>query len=61
MVDLAEREVSLADLRACVIAILERAEVPVDDAGLIADLLVDAELRGHADHGTILLALYVSY
>jgi ureidoglycolate dehydrogenase (NAD+) len=59
--DQTARGVRIADLRACLAAGLERVGVPPGDAGLIADVLVDAELRGHDDHGAAFLGLLVGW
>jgi hypothetical protein len=42
-------------------AILSAADILDEDAQSIAEILVDAELRGHADHGAILLGLYLIF
>ena len=55
------RRVRIADLRDCVVAALGRLDLPVEDAGLIADVLVDAELRGHDDHGVAFLAMLLRF
>ena len=47
----AERTVGLDALRACMTALLTRLEVSEAHATVIADVLLDAELRGYPDHG----------
>jgi LDH2 family malate/lactate/ureidoglycolate dehydrogenase len=43
--------VALDPLQACIAAVLVRLDVAEDEADQIADVLVDAELRGYPDHG----------
>jgi LDH2 family malate/lactate/ureidoglycolate dehydrogenase len=40
-------------------AVLQASGVPANDAALVADTLVSADLWGHASHGTMRLASYV--
>lgn len=54
----AER-VPAATLRALCIAILAAAGVPNDEAEIVAESLVAAELRGQASHGVVRLDTYV--
>jgi len=49
------RLVRIEDLRGCVVAVLGRVAVPEEHAGQIADVLLDSELRGHDDHGPVVL------
>jgi LDH2 family malate/lactate/ureidoglycolate dehydrogenase len=48
--------VRIGDLHACIRAAFERLDLPNEHAAGIADLLVDAELRGHPDHGAAMLS-----
>lgn len=56
------RLVRIADLRRCLVAALERLQLTPDDAEGLPGLLVECELRGHAEHGVaalgVLAALY---
>ena len=54
------RVVAADALRRTTTAILAAHSVPPDEAELVADNLVEADLRGIDSHGTNLLALYVS-
>jgi LDH2 family malate/lactate/ureidoglycolate dehydrogenase len=45
-------------LRAFVSRLLESLGAPVDDAGIVAACLVEADLEGQASHGTVRLPLY---
>ena len=47
--------VRIEDLRGCVVAVLGRVGVPEAHAGQITDVMLDAELRGHDDHGPVVL------
>ena len=47
--------VRIEDLRHCLVAAFERLELPREDAGEVADVLLDSELRGHESHGVHLL------
>jgi LDH2 family malate/lactate/ureidoglycolate dehydrogenase len=49
--------VPIDDLRRCLAAAFERLELNPEDAGGLAWLLVDSELRGHCDHGIAALGL----
>lgn len=51
--------VSAPDLRATMTHVLVAEGVPADDAELLADTLVVAELWGHASHGALRLPWYV--
>ncbi len=55
----AERTIRIADLRRSVSEVLRRVDLSEEDAGLIADVLVDAELRGYDDHGVYFLGFLV--
>ena len=55
------RLVRIADLRGCVVAALERLDLPAGDAALIADVLMDADLRGHDDHGVAFLGMLLRF
>ena len=46
-------------LRAFIAALLERLDVPSEDAGIVANCLVFAHLRGFDTHGLPCLAGYV--
>src|SRR5829696_4909158 len=57
-----DNEISLVrieDLRHCLVAAFERLELPLEDAGQVADVLLDSELRGHESHGVHLLGFLV--
>jgi LDH2 family malate/lactate/ureidoglycolate dehydrogenase len=56
----AARKVDAAALTAFATAVLEAAGVPAEDAALLADSLVTAELWGHASHGMLRLPWYVA-
>lgn len=45
------RTVDIGALNTCLRSLLERLDVADDHAAAIADVLVDAELRGYPDHG----------
>ena len=47
-------------LRGFATRVLERLEVPPDDAALVADSLVQADLWGHGSHGMLLLPWYAA-
>jgi LDH2 family malate/lactate/ureidoglycolate dehydrogenase len=47
--------VRIDDLRACATDVLSRLGQPDDHAAMVADLLVDSELRGYEDHGVAIL------
>ena len=49
------RLVQIEDLRHCLIAAFQRLELPPEDAEQVAEVLLDAELRGHESHGVHLL------
>jgi len=55
----AER-LSPESLRAFAAAVLRRSDVPGDDAALVADSLVQADLWGHQSHGVLRLPWYVA-
>jgi L-lactate dehydrogenase len=48
-----------ADLRAFATALLQRAGLAEDRAGVVAHILVEADLMGHTTHGLQLLAPYL--
>jgi LDH2 family malate/lactate/ureidoglycolate dehydrogenase len=48
--------VDVAALRGFAVGVLSRCGVPEADAGVIADVLLDADLRGVSSHGLALLA-----
>ena len=50
-----ERFVQIESLRACLERALEGLGVPDDHAEQIAEVLLDAELRGYDDHGVFFL------
>ncbi len=50
--------IAAADLRAFATEILLRTGMAPDDAGLAADVIVDANLRGVDTHGAFLLTIY---
>jgi len=50
--------IAAADLRAFAAEILLRTGMAPDDAGLAADVIVDANLRGVDTHGAFLLTIY---
>jgi LDH2 family malate/lactate/ureidoglycolate dehydrogenase len=54
-----ERRVPWATLLALVTAIFERCAMPPDDAALLADSLVTADLRGVHSHGVLRVPEYV--
>jgi LDH2 family malate/lactate/ureidoglycolate dehydrogenase len=49
--------VRIGDLRRCLAGTFERLDLTPEDAGGLAGLLVDSELRGHPDHGIAALGL----
>jgi LDH2 family malate/lactate/ureidoglycolate dehydrogenase len=49
------RLVRIDDLRRCLGTAFERLRLPRESAGGLGGLLVDSELRGHADHGVAAL------
>lgn len=51
--------ISSSELCEICTSILTKAQVPPSDAGLVADVLVEANLRGHDSHGVIRLPLWV--
>ena len=53
------RLVSIVDLRACVVDVLRRFDLPDDHGAIIADLLVDGDLRGYDDHGVSMLGWFL--
>ncbi|MBL7500506.1 Ldh family oxidoreductase [Frankia nepalensis] len=52
--------VAAADLRAALAGILTGWKVPAEQAGAVAELLVEADLRGVDSHGAHLMSMYVS-
>jgi LDH2 family malate/lactate/ureidoglycolate dehydrogenase len=55
----AEVWVAAGPLRERVVALLTEAGTPADTAQLVADVLVDADVRGHASHGVQLTPMYL--
>ncbi len=55
-----ERWYSAESIRAFCIKVLEKLNVPYDDAKVTADVLVEADLRGIDSHGVARLSRYVS-
>ncbi len=53
------RLVSIVDLRACAVDVLRRLGLPDDHGALIAELLVDGDLRGYDDHGVSMLGWFL--
>jgi LDH2 family malate/lactate/ureidoglycolate dehydrogenase len=51
------RLVRIDDLRPCVANVFERLQLPCGDSEGLAGLLLDSELRGHADHGVAALGI----
>jgi len=51
--------VAVEDLRRLVACIFGKVPIPQDHAQLIADLLIDTELRGRVSHGVVLVERYV--
>jgi len=58
--DKSARLVGIDDLRRCLAAAFERLRLAPADAEGLSGLLVDSELRGHADHGVAALAVLTS-
>ena len=48
-----------ADLKAFCVAVLQRLGVTADEAALVSDALVEADLRGVDSHGVIRMPMYV--
>jgi LDH2 family malate/lactate/ureidoglycolate dehydrogenase len=55
------RLVRIDDLRRCLAIALERLRLTPEDAAGLAGLLVDAELRGHPDHGVAALGVLARF
>jgi LDH2 family malate/lactate/ureidoglycolate dehydrogenase len=55
------RLVRIDELQRCLAIAFERLRLAPGDADGLAGLLVDSELRGHADHGVAALAILVSF
>src|SRR5215216_4320308 len=55
---MATRTIEVADLRAKVAGIFGRLDVPTEDAEIVADHLVEADLRGVHSHGVIRVPTY---
>jgi LDH2 family malate/lactate/ureidoglycolate dehydrogenase len=55
------RRVRIDDLRRCLAAAFERIGLEDEDAGALADLLVDSELRGRPDHGAAALGVLAAF
>src|SRR5687767_9268098 len=56
-----DRRVRIDDLRGCVAAALGKLDLPAEHADLIADFLVDADLRGHDHHGVAFLGMLLRF
>jgi LDH2 family malate/lactate/ureidoglycolate dehydrogenase len=54
------RRVSPTSLKTLSARIFERLGVPADDAALVADTLVEADLRGVSSHGVVRIPLYAA-
>ena len=54
------RRVPVEDLRDFLVSIFAAVPVPAEDAMLIADLLIDTELRGVVSHGVLQVERYVT-
>ena len=61
MTDTDERAILIAeaDLNHFCVEVLKRLDLPADEAGIVADCLVEAELRGVHSHGVIRFPVYV--
>jgi LDH2 family malate/lactate/ureidoglycolate dehydrogenase len=57
---MATRTIEAGALKAQVAGIFERLDVPAEDAGIVADHLVEADLRGVHSHGVIRVPTYVA-
>jgi LDH2 family malate/lactate/ureidoglycolate dehydrogenase len=55
------RLVRIDDLRRCLALAFERLQLPPEDAAGLGALLVDSELRGHADHGVAALGVLAGF
>ena len=55
------RLVRIDELRCCLAGVFDRLQLAADDAEGLGELLVDSELRGHADHGVAALAVLTSF
>jgi L-2-hydroxycarboxylate dehydrogenase (NAD+) len=55
------RLVRIDELRRCLAIAFHRLRLAPDDAEGLSELLVDSELRGHADHGVTALAVLTSF
>ena len=56
-----DRRVRIDDLRSCVAAALGKLDLPAEHADLIADFLIDADLRGHDHHGVAFLGMLLRF
>jgi LDH2 family malate/lactate/ureidoglycolate dehydrogenase/quinol monooxygenase YgiN len=54
-----ERSVAAGELLALAVDIFARAGVPVDEAQIVANALVEADLRGMQSHGVLRIPIYV--
>jgi len=45
--------VRIEDLHHCLNAVIERLELPREDAEQVAEVLLDSEPRGHQSHGEL--------
>jgi LDH2 family malate/lactate/ureidoglycolate dehydrogenase len=59
--DQGTRLVRIDDLRRCLAIAFERLRLAPGDADGLGGLLVDSELRGHADHGVAALAVIAAF
>ena len=55
------RLVRIDDLRRCLALAFERLQLPPEDAAGLGALLLDSELRGHADHGVAALGVLAGF
>jgi LDH2 family malate/lactate/ureidoglycolate dehydrogenase len=55
------RLVGIDDLRRCLAIAFERLQLAAEDAGDLAGLLIDSELRGDPDHGVVALELLATF
>jgi len=57
--EIQERTVAAGDLLALAVDIFERTGVPADEARIVANALVEADLRGMQSHGVLRVPIYV--
>jgi len=60
-VNVPARTVAIDTLRTCLVRCHERIGFPPTDAHLIAETLLDSELRGYDDHGVIMLGNHAEW